>query len=87
MKSHVFRWQSFEFVHRLAVQVPAIHRLGASHSSAACRIGHVPHATFPVVPLVVKPVKQDVQEEALNTGRASAANVSAGQAKLAVPFQ
>jgi hypothetical protein len=69
----------------MAMQVQTIHRLG--DSCAACNMAHVPHATFPVVPLVVKPVEQDVQEEALNTGRASAAKVSTGQAKLAVPFQ
>jgi hypothetical protein len=48
---------------------------------------NVPHATFPVVPLVVKPVGQAVQEVASVTGRDSGAKVSTGQPTVAVPFQ
>jgi hypothetical protein len=36
-------------------------------------IAHVPHTTFPVVPLVVKPVEQAVHEVAFRAGRASGA--------------
>jgi hypothetical protein len=48
---------------------------------------HIPQAVLPVVSLVVKPAGQVVQLEASSTGRASGANVSLGQAKMAVPFQ
>ncbi len=50
-------------------------------------IAHVPHSTFPVVPLVVNPVEQAVHELAFSTGRVSRAKVSAGQARMSVPFQ